>query len=59
MRAQPVTATNKNSLPKGSKRSDSEKDFLIYNLFKPPKHDTYDKEFFYYTEVYSEWIERK
>lgn len=31
-------------------------DYLQFNVFKPPRYDT---EFFYYTEVYSDWVERK
>jgi hypothetical protein len=39
-----------------SKNNRSQDDNLHYNLFKPPKYDT---EFFYYTEVVSDWVHRK
>lgn len=31
-------------------------DFLVYTIFMPPKYDT---EFFYYTEVKSDWAQEK
>jgi hypothetical protein len=34
----------------------NEIDFLMTNLFKPSKDDT---PYFYYTEVFSDWVDRK
>jgi hypothetical protein len=39
-----------------SEMTRSQVDYLLYNVFKPPKYDT---EFCYYTEVFSDWVERK
>ena len=37
-----------------SEKKDS--DFLVNNLFRPPKNDT---NYFYYTEVISDWVNQK
>jgi hypothetical protein len=39
-----------------SKFDNSEKEILLNNLFKPPKYDT---NYFYYTEVFSDWLREK
>jgi hypothetical protein len=41
---------------KPSSDRNREIDFLMHNLFKPPKDDT---TYFYYTEVFSDWVDRK
>jgi hypothetical protein len=38
------------------KTKSSEVDILLHNLFKPPKNDT---NYFYYTEVLSDWVHKK
>jgi hypothetical protein len=40
----------------GSVSDTKEKDLLVSNLFRPPKNDT---NYFYYTEVISDWVYRK
>jgi hypothetical protein len=54
----PVTM-NRKSVEKLLPSDKAEKELLNVSLFKPPKFDTDLENYFYYTEVYKDWIQLK